>query len=110
MNLHQYEHQIVQIHDRSGRIFTGIPDSFPPEYGLHEFGRDEESLRLGINQIFESDIAGIGVLPDMKILRAVELWQQAGAYYVRIQAMAKSIISHSGRNSTCMTPRKQSTS
>ncbi len=89
MNLHQYEHQIVQIHDRSGRIFTGIPDSFPPEYGLHEFGRDEESLRLGMNQIFESDIAGIGVLPDMKILRAVELWQQAGAYYVRIQAMAK---------------------
>lgn len=25
----------------------------------------------------------------MKVLRATELWQQAGAYYVRIQAMAK---------------------
>ena len=26
---------------------------------------------------------------DIKILRATETWQQAGAYYVRIQAMAK---------------------
>ena len=26
---------------------------------------------------------------DIKIMRATETWQQAGAYYVRIQAMAK---------------------
>lgn len=28
-------------------------------------------------------------LPSLKVLRATEPWQQAGAYYVRIQAMAK---------------------
>ena len=28
-------------------------------------------------------------LPGMKVLRATETWQQAGAYYVRIQAMAR---------------------
>ena len=26
---------------------------------------------------------------DLKVIRATETWQQAGAYYVRIQAMAK---------------------
>jgi predicted GNAT family N-acyltransferase len=34
-------------------------------------------------------IAEIHELPGMKIIRATEVWQQAGAYYVRIQAMAK---------------------
>ncbi len=28
-------------------------------------------------------------LPNLAIIRATETWQQAGAYYVRIQAMAK---------------------
>ncbi len=26
---------------------------------------------------------------DLTVIRATETWQQAGAYYVRIQAMAK---------------------
>ena len=28
-------------------------------------------------------------ITDLAVLRATETWQQAGAYYVRIQAMAK---------------------
>ena len=89
MELMQFDRQIVQIEDRQGKMFTGIGDVFPSEYGMHEYGREEESIRLGMYQIFEEDITEIRALPEMKIIRAEETWQQAGAYYVRIQAMAK---------------------
>ncbi|MBQ8954260.1 MAG: GNAT family N-acetyltransferase [Clostridia bacterium] len=39
--------------------------------------------------IYEGDIERIELLPSLSIIRATETWQQAGAYYVRIQAMAK---------------------
>ena len=45
MNLYQYEGKIVRVIDTDGRAFTGIPVSFPHEYGYHEFNRDEESIR-----------------------------------------------------------------
>ena len=89
MKLSQYENRIVRIEDRQGKLFTGIADTYPSGYGLSEFGREEESVRIGMYQIFEKDIAKIEALPDMEIIRATETWQQAGAYYVRIQAMAK---------------------
>ncbi len=89
MELLQYDQQMVRITDCQGRVFTGIAEVFPWEYGMHEFAREEESIRMGMYQLFESDIAQVERLPDMKILRAEETWQQAGAYYVRIQAMAK---------------------
>ena len=31
---------------------------------------------------------------NIKVMRATETWQQAGAYYVRIQAMAKQYQYH----------------
>ena len=89
MNLFSYEHKIVRVIDVDGRVFTGIPVSVPADYGFHEFNRDEESIKIGDYQLFESDIAEIRELPDFSIIRATETWQQAGAYYVRIQAMAK---------------------
>ena len=89
MNLFSYEHKIVRVIDVDGRVFTGIPVSGPADYGFHEFNRDEESIKIGDYQLFESDIAEIRELPDFSIIRATETWQQAGAYYVRIQAMAK---------------------
>ena len=89
MNLFSYEHKIVRVIDVDGRAFTGIPVSFPADYGFHEFNRDEESIKIGDYQLFESDIAQIRELPEFSIIRATETWQQAGAYYVRIQAMAK---------------------
>ena len=88
-NPSQYEGKIVHVVDQWGRTFTGIPAYFPAEYGLHEFDRDEESIRLNDDQLFASDIAEIRELPDFSLIRATETWQQAGAYYVRIQAMAK---------------------
>ena len=89
MHLFQYEHKIVRVIDTGGRAFTGVATSFPADYGFHEFGRDEESIKLEDYQLFESDIAEIKELPTFSVIRATETWQQAGAYYVRIQAMAK---------------------
>ncbi len=89
MYLSEYENKIVRVTDRNGRAFTGVAAAYPHEYGFHEFNRDEESIKLCGYQLFESDIAEIRELPDFSVLRATETWQQAGAYYVRIQAMAK---------------------
>ena len=89
MELSVYDRQMVRITDRQGRMFTGRADVYPSGFGLHEFGREEESIRIGVYQIFESDAARIETLPDLRVLRAAETWQQAGAYYVRIQAMAR---------------------
>lgn len=89
MKMQQYEGKIVRVIDTDGRAFTGIPVACPPEYGYHEYGREEESIRLHDYQLFESDIAEIRELPSFAVIRATETWQQAGAYYVRIQAMAK---------------------
>ena len=89
MNLYRYEHKIVRVIDMDGRAFTGVAISFPADYGFHEFNRDEESIKIEDYQLFESDIAEIRELPSFSIIRATETWQQAGAYYVRIQAMAK---------------------
>ena len=44
---------------------------------------------MGDYYLFESDISEIKELTGFAIIRAAETWQQAGAYYVRIQAMAK---------------------
>lgn len=89
MRLSQYEGKIVRVVDVDGRAFTGIPVAFPAEYGFHEFNREEESVKLNDYQLFESDIAKISVLSSFAVLRATETWQRAGAYYVRIQAMAR---------------------
>lgn len=89
MRLSQYEGKIVRVVDVDGRAFTGIPVAFPAEYGFHEFNREEESVKLNDYQLFESDIAKISVLSGFAVLRATETWQRAGAYYVRIQAMAR---------------------
>lgn len=89
MSLSQYQDKIVRVADRDGRAFTGIASAFPPEYGLHEFDCEEESVKINDYQLFESDIAQIRELPGFSVIRATETWQQAGAYYVRIQAMAK---------------------
>ena len=89
MKLMQYEGDIVRVIDQEGRAFTGTPIAYPPEYGYHEFGREEESIKLQDHLLFESDIVEIRKLPSLAVIRATETWQQAGAYYVRIQAMAK---------------------
>ena len=89
MNLSQYQDKMIRIRDRWNHIFTGTADVFPAEYGFHEYNREEEAIRSGVHMIFVDDVKTIEELPNLAVIRATETWQQAGAYYVRIQAMAK---------------------
>ncbi len=84
-----YDQKIVRIKDTSGKMFIGEASTFSAEYGMHEFGREEDGLQLNGYTIFKGDIEQIEILQDLKVIRAQQTWQQAGAYYVRIQAMAK---------------------
>lgn len=86
---HACDGKLVRIRDSWGKTITGIAYTLPVGYCLHEYDREEEGIQIGMCVIFDSDIAEIHELPGMKIIRATEVWQQAGAYYVRIQAMAK---------------------
>jgi len=89
IDLPNCDEKMAQVTDVSGRKFTGIAVTEPADYCFHEYGRDEEAVIVNNYLIYISDIREIRLLPEMKIIRATETWQQAGAYYVRIQAMAK---------------------
>ena len=56
---------------------------------MHEYGREEAGLEINGYTLFEKDIKEVEILPNYTVIRAEETWQQAGAYYVRIKAMAK---------------------
>lgn len=89
MIIHQFDSTIVSVTNKDGRHFTGKANTYPAAYGLHEFDREEDSIKINGFQIFQSDIASISELSSFFIIHATDTWQQAGAYYVRIQAMAK---------------------
>lgn len=63
MKLFKYQDKLVHITDRDGYEFTGIADTFPSGYGLHEFSREEEGIQIGEYTIFEGDIQSIEFLP-----------------------------------------------
>ena len=85
----QYDGKIVRVTDPNGRVFTGIAEMQSADRCYHILNRDEEGIRINGYYLFASDIARIEPLPNLSIIRATETWQRAGAYYVRIQAMAK---------------------
>ena len=58
-----YEQKLIRLTDDQGNTFTGVADTFPAEYGLHEFGREEEGIQLGEYTIFKSQIGKIEFLP-----------------------------------------------
>ena len=87
--LEQYDGRMLQIRDRWGQTFTGMAESLSTEYIYHEYGKDDEGLLVNGILIYAGNIEHIEEKPDIAILRATDTWQQAGAYYVRIQAMAK---------------------
>lgn len=84
-----YDGHIVRLKDIDGKVFTGLASVYPSGYGLHEFGREEISVNINNYQIFESEIEEIEQLPGLEIIHATKTCHQAGAYYVRIQAMAR---------------------
>ena len=89
MKVDELDKKIVRITDNGGKIFTGEADIFSADYGFHEFGKEKAGIQLNGYTIFEDEIDKAEVLPDIEVIRAQQLWQQAGAYYVRVQAMAK---------------------
>ena len=64
MELSAYDNKCVRITEKNGMIFEGIADVCPAEYGLHEFGREEESVSLGRYQIFAGDVCAVELLDD----------------------------------------------
>ena len=85
----QYDGKMVRITDPDGRVFTGVAEAQSADWCFHILNRDEEGIEVNGYTFFASDIAEIRPLPNLSVIRAMETWQQAGAYYVRIQAMAK---------------------
>ena len=61
--LFQYQDKLVRVTDDRGRTFTGVAESFPAAYGIHEYNREEEGLQMGDYVIFKSDIMKVEVLP-----------------------------------------------
>ena len=87
--IEKYDGRMVHIRDRWGQSFTGIADVCSADYVFHEYGKDEEGILINGFLVYAGSIESIEEKPDLSVIRAAETWQQAGAYYVRIQAMAK---------------------
>ena len=89
MLLKEYDGKIVRMTHDCGKVFTGIASYLSADYSLHEYGREEECIEINGYLTYKSEMRQIDLLPQVAVLRATQTWQQAGAYYVRIQAMAK---------------------
>ena len=87
--LEQYDGKMVRVRDKWGHISTGIAVTHSEDYVFHEYGVDEEAVLVNGLLIYAGIIDSIEERPEICVMRASETWQQAGAYYVRIQAMAK---------------------
>lgn len=57
-----YDHTTVRIVCDNGDAFTGACMWYPAEYGLCEYGVEEESLEIGDQVVFESQIRRIELL------------------------------------------------
>lgn len=62
--LKRFQNKKVRVTTEDGMVFAGAAEVFPSGMGLHEFGRAEESIRLGDTYIFLSDIAKVEVLSE----------------------------------------------
>ena len=89
MDFSPYDGKMVRITDSDGRVFTGFAETQSADYCFHVLDRDEEGIQVNGYTFFASYIRSVEELPELAVIRATETWQQAGAYYVRIQAMAK---------------------
>ena len=58
-DLYQYDSQLIRVEAEGGLKLEGFVSAYPAEYGLHEFGREEESIRIDDYQLFEGDIIRI---------------------------------------------------
>lgn len=64
MNLQRFDGQCVQITDTNGNIFEGNCEYFNECYNEHEFGRNEECLRIVNFLFYKSNICKIKSLQN----------------------------------------------
>ena len=62
--LSRYEGKTVRLITEDGTAFSGKAEVYPSGYGLHEFGRAEESIRIGNTHVFLSQIRKIEDLSE----------------------------------------------
>ena len=67
MKLHLYDGKPIRLTTTDGDVFEGLADFCGSGYGLHEFGREEESVKLGGYQLFTGDIAAIEPLDEKRL-------------------------------------------
>ncbi len=61
-DLSRFDRKKIRITDKDGSVFTGWAEVCGPGFGLHEFGRAEESIRIGNTRVFFSDIRSVELL------------------------------------------------
>ena len=74
--LSKYHNTVARIFCKSGEVFTGPCEWFPAEYGLIEYGCEEESLQLGDTVIFKSEIGRVELL-RREVCIPVRDWPEA---------------------------------
>ena len=62
--LSRYEGKTVRLITEDGTVFSGNAEVYPSGYGLHEFGRAEESIRIRNTHVFLSQIRKIENLSE----------------------------------------------
>ena len=64
MNLEEFDGKCVRLLTAWGEVFEGIAAFDDREYALHEYGHDEEALRLTPIVFYKKDIASVISLED----------------------------------------------
>ena len=62
--LELYDNKTIRVITADGEEFRGAAEAYPAEYGLAELGREEESICIGDETFFFSDIRKIEVLRE----------------------------------------------
>ncbi len=86
----RYDGKQIRVTTEDGDVFTGEAEFLPSGYGLVEFDRAEESLRIDDVLIFHSDIRKIEVLTDS--LAPVPVRDRYGELMGRLQEGADQIV------------------
>ena len=105
--LAKYDNTTVRIVCISGETFTGACEWDDPEYNLHEYGVEKESLQIGEYIFFEDDILEIELLhpeacipvrdwPEAK--EEIALWFHE-RWHIPLEAYRKSVIDCLGNES-----------
>ncbi len=74
--LWDYNNKTIKITDKYGEIFSGAAEWYPWEYNRDEFNVEEESLQIGDNIIFKSEISSIEILRN-EVCIPVRNWPEA---------------------------------